>query len=360
MINVHLDDHADSQHLSSVRLSCFAHTIQLCIRDGLKNVLDEMNKHINKITITRWNSEYMLIKSILSIGKQDLESITKLMDDNTIKFSSNDFIILQETIDILEPFYEISIKCQAEMIVTASLVVPSIVHLITHLRDMKETNHLLFSTKLVEQLQSSIEKRFTGIIHRLNQVDVEENDPFNDPLYFMATVLDPSFKFYWIRDLKLPSNVENRLKQNLIQLILDEISKDSTTSTQLPDSSNSSSSTTATLCLSSTSNKVKRRKLFIYNNSNDDSNHIIPLDPATELEAYLNDPVRSRFSEYWFHSQMSLLKKLVVRLFSVQASSAPIERVFSHAGLILSSRRTNMSEHLFKDLIFLRVNQSLL
>jgi len=388
MINVHLDDHADSKDLSSVRLSCFAHTIQLCIRDGLKNViymsrvldkcqtlakfahksskmadlLDEMNKHINKITITRWNSEYMLIKSFLSIGKQDLESITKLMDDNTIKFSNNDFIILQEIIDILEPFYEISIKCQAEMIVTASLVVPSIVHLISHLRDMKETN-LLFSTKLVGQLQSSIEKRFAGIIHRLNQVDVEENDPFNDPLYFMATVLDPSFKFFWIRDLKLPANVENRLKQSVIQLILDEISKDTTTSSVQSHDSNSSSSslsTTATLCLSSTSKVVKRRKLFIYNDSNDDSNHILPLDPATELEAYLNDPVRSKFAEYWFHSQMSLLKKLVVRIFSVQASSAPIERVFSHAGLILSSRRTNMSEHLFKDLIFLRVNQSLL
>jgi hypothetical protein len=390
IINVHRDDHADSEHLSSVRLSCFAHTIQLCIRDGLKNViymtrvldkcqmlakfahksskmadlLDEMNKHINKMNITRWNSEYMLIKSVLSIGKQDLESITKLMDDdNTMKFSNNDFIILQEIIDILEPFYEISIKCQAEMIVTASLVVPSIVHLIIHLRDMKETN-LLFCTKLVEQLQSSIEKRFAGIIHRLNQVDVEENDPFNDPLYFMATVLDPSFKFFWIRDLKLPANVENRLKQSVIQLILDEISKDSTTSsTQLPDSSSSSSSslsTTTTLCLSSTSKVVKRRKLFIYDDSNDDSNHILPLDPATELEAYLNDPVRSKFAEYWFHSQMSLLKKLVVRIFSVQASSAPIERVFSHAGLILSSRRTNMSEQLFKDLIFLRVNQSLL
>jgi hypothetical protein len=230
---------------------------------------------------------------------------------------------------------------------------------------MKEIN-LLFCTKLVEQLQSSIEKRFAGIIHRLNQVDVEENDPFNDPLYFMATVLDPSFKFYWIRDLKLPVNVENRLKQSVIQLILDEISKDSTTSsTQLHDSNSSSSSslsTTAatTFCLSSTSKVVKRRKLFTYDDSNDDSNHILPLDPATELEAYLNDPVRSRFAEYWFHSQMSLLKKLVVRIFSVQASSAPIERVFSHAGLILSSRRTNMSEHLFKELVFLRVNQSLL
>ncbi len=40
--------------------------------------------------------------------------------------------------------------------------------------------------------------------------------------------------------------------------------------------------------------------------------------------------------------------------------SAPIERVFSHAGLILSSRRTNMNEDLFRNLVLLRVNQHLL
>ncbi|CAF4957145.1 unnamed protein product, partial [Rotaria magnacalcarata] len=44
----------------------------------------------------------------------------------------------------------------------------------------------------------------------------------------MATILDPSFKFYWLRDLNLPINNENRLKQNIIQLIVDEISQDST------------------------------------------------------------------------------------------------------------------------------------
>ena len=382
IINVHLDDHDDSEATSPVRLSCFAHTIQLCVRDGLKNIsyvsrvlekcqtlakcsqksskmadlLDELNKHVNKMNITRWNSEYMLIKSVLSIGKNDLDSITKLMD-NAIKFSNNDLVILEEIIDVLEPFYEISIRCQAEMIVTVSLVVPAIVHIISHLRDIKQ--NLLFSTKLVEQLQSSIERRFTGIIHRLNQVDVEENDPFNDPLYFMAAVLDPSFKFYWIRDLKLLANVENRLKQNIIQLILDEISRDSTTSNHLPDQGGSSSSSSSTLCFSSAT-KAKRRKLFTYSDNNEESNQIIASNPAIELEAYLNDPVRSRFSEYWFHSRKSLLKKFVVRIFSVQASSAPVERVFSHAGLILSPRRTNMSEQLFKDLVFLKVNQSLL
>ncbi|CAF3054738.1 unnamed protein product [Rotaria sp. Silwood2] len=107
--------------------------------------------------------------------------------------------------------------------------------------------------------------------------------------------------------------------------------------------------------------KVKRRKLFNYDDNNmDDSNESTTLDPAVELAAYLNDPVRTKFSDYWFHSQLNMLKKMVIRVFSVQASSAPIERAFSHAGLILSQRRTSMNEHLFRDLVFLRVNQKLL
>ncbi len=73
----------------------------------------------------------MLIKSILSIGKNDLESILIFME-NAIKFSNNDFMILQEIVDILEPFYDITIKCQSEKVVTASLVVPAVVHLMVH------------------------------------------------------------------------------------------------------------------------------------------------------------------------------------------------------------------------------------
>ncbi len=253
MIDVNQDsDIDDFEGLSTVRLSCFAHTVQLCVRDGLKNssymskvlgkckllskfshksskmadLLDELNKHINKMNTTRWNSEYLLIKSILSIERNDLESITKLMD-NSIQFSNNDLMILEELISILEPFYEISVKCQQETIVTASLVVPAVVHLLTHLRDVKE--NISYCTKLVNQLQSSIEIRFAGITKRLNQCDIEISDPFSDPIYFIAAVLDPLFKFYWLRDLKLPANAENRLKQNIIQLILDDISNDTTT-----------------------------------------------------------------------------------------------------------------------------------
>ena len=95
----------------------------------------------------------MMIKSLLSIGKNDIESIAAFMK-YPIQLTNNDRLILEEFINILEPFHEILVKCQAENVVTASLVVPSIVHLLAHLRDVKPT--VSFCSKLVEQLQLSI------------------------------------------------------------------------------------------------------------------------------------------------------------------------------------------------------------
>lgn len=356
-----------------MRLSCFLHTLQLCVRDGMNNssfmskalgkcrilaklshnsnkiadMLDTLKKNIPKTNVTRWNSDYLLIKSIVSIGKNDLDSIVTLMENST-KFTSNEMMILNELLDVLEPFHDISVKCQSQTIVTIGLVVPAIVHLISHLRDMKE--NVSCSTKLIRQLELSIEKRFAGIGKRLNQCDVEENDPFNDPVYFLSAVLDPSFKFFWLKDLHLSANTENRLKQNIIQLLLDEINKDSTISlTGLSDTSSSSTI------------RPKKKKLFSYHDSTDAyGNDSIIMSPITEVEAYLNDPIRSKFSEYWCHSQLHRLKKLVIRVCSVQASSAPVERIFSCAGLILSPRRTRMNEQLFRNLVFLKVNQALL
>jgi hypothetical protein len=378
------NDYEDIENPSDLRLSCFIHSLQLSVRDGLKNasyvpkvlkkcqalakfshkspkvveLLEELNKHINKMTITQWNSEFLLIKSILSIGKTDLESITSLMD-NPIKFSNSDFIVLEELVDILQPFYDISIKCQTETAVSASLVVPSIVHLISHLRDVKPDISLCL--KLVQQLEESIKKRFSGIFNRLNSIDVVDSSAYGDPVYFIAAVLDPSFKFFWMRDLKLPAQTENRLKQHIIELIINEIETDLPASTIEPMKINFSSTSSSISSSSTSTPQIKRRKLFNYDdNVSNDSNASSTLDPAVELDAFLNDPVRSNFSTYWFHSQLQILKNVIVRVFSVQASSAPIERVFSHAGLILSSRRTRMSETLFRDLVLLRVNQNLL
>ena len=147
--------------------------------------------------------------------------------ETPVKFSNNDLIVLEEVVNILDPFCEISIHCQAELAASASMVVPSISYLLCHLSETKR--NVTLSVKLIDQLQISIETRFAGILNRLHQRAVREDEPFNDPLFFMATVLDPQFKFYWLRDMKFAGNVENRFKQTIIQLIIDEISKDSST-----------------------------------------------------------------------------------------------------------------------------------
>lgn len=253
-------------------------------------MLDQLNKHINKSNVTRWNSEYLLIKSILSLGKIDADTVTSLMD-NPVKFSNNDFIILEEIVTILDPFYGISIKCQAEAAVTASLVVPSVVHLITHLRDIKRD--VKFCGRLAQQLQSSLEKRFCGIMDRLNQVDVIDDQRYGDPLYFIAAVLDPAFKFFWLRDLQLSDQMENRLKQHIIQLIVDEMNKE-------PNLSPGHFDRISPARTSASTPKAKRRKLFDYDDVNSsDLNESNALDPVVELDAYLNDPVRLPLSDYW-------------------------------------------------------------
>ena len=40
--------------------------------------------------------------------------------------------------------------------------------------------------------------RFVGIVKRLFLEPVVDSDPFSDPLYFVATLLDPKFKFCWM------------------------------------------------------------------------------------------------------------------------------------------------------------------
>ena len=366
----------DTDEDIAVRLSCFAHTLQLAIRDGLKDtsylsrsllkcvklaersykstkiadLLEDIGKAINRSNVTRWNSEYMLIKSIVALGKIAVDEITDLIDDSELKFNSNDFTVLQEAVDILEPFAEITLRIQSETVVTASLVVPSVVHIIDHLRNIKI--HVSFLKTMCVQLEESINRRFAGIVKRLSQQNVETKDPYSDPIYFVCAVLDLEFKFHWLTQMNYKPTMESQMKQTLVQMILHEC--DPIQSSSFPTSTANSSIT-----LPVGTPTTKKRKLFQY----EDASSLSPdstMNPLQEINAYTNDPIRSRFSSYWRNSRLPSLQNVVKRIFSVQASSAPIERVFSQAGLIMSPRRTSMLEEVFRSLVFLRVNQQIL
>ena len=51
---------------------------------------------------------------------------------------------------------------------------------------------------------------------------VNYDDPFQDPIYFIATVLDPKFRFRWLPLMGQSQSLQSKVKQALIDLVLDE------------------------------------------------------------------------------------------------------------------------------------------
>jgi hypothetical protein len=49
---------------------------------------------------------------------------------------------------------------------------------------------------------------------------------------------------------------------------------------------------------------------------------------------------------------------LAMRILSVPATSAPVERVFSHGGILMRPHRASMSDKTLADFVFLKCNAS--
>ena len=62
---------------------------------------------------------------------------------------------------------------------------------------------------------------------------------------------------------------------------------------------------------------------------------------------------------HWYNSvrqEYLQLKPLFARMFCVPASSAPVERIFSHNGLLMRPNRAKMSDTVLEHLVFLKCN----
>ncbi|XP_034231891.1 uncharacterized protein LOC117639925 [Thrips palmi] len=78
--------------------------------------------------------------------------------------------------------------------------------------------------------------------------------------------------------------------------------------------------------------------------------------PAEELDRFLAEPIVTED----FIKNCKYLKDLFIRSNTCLPASAAVERLFSHAGLVLNPRRTRLADKLFDNLVFLGVNQELL
>lgn len=171
-------------------LRCFAHSLQLLIKDGLKDskplygALGKCSKiasllhssssfqekfesvfgkqrGIAQANATRWNSTLTHISSILKLEIQPMNTLLQAAGQNNLKFKDREWNMLEDLQRVLLPFLEATMMTQGDKSVTTSYVLPSIMMLFKHLDEFEcEVGHL---TAMKRTLLRSMQKRFSGI-----------------------------------------------------------------------------------------------------------------------------------------------------------------------------------------------------
>jgi len=107
---------------------------------------------------------------------------------------------------------------------------------------------------------------------------------------------------------------------------------------------------------------AKRSKSFACYETDVDVQQTAPTTAAAQMTSYLNlcAPQQTPDSCLTFWSQherdLNKLHQLAMSVLSVPATSAAVERVFSHGGLFMRPQRARMSDKLLSSLVFLKCN----
>uniref|UniRef100_A0A1X7TPU4 BED-type domain-containing protein n=1 Tax=Amphimedon queenslandica TaxID=400682 RepID=A0A1X7TPU4_AMPQE len=347
------DVEADENEIEAVNLSecmallpqhdsCFAHTIQLVVKDGIKNaraINEVLTKAANIVSCTQksintsdmlegegqaqaniakgWNSDIKVIRSLLSVPVENLQ----LLDCQQL--SSYERVMLNDLIEILIPFEEATDALQEQDIVTGSFVIPCIRGLQAALDSLK----LKHKSAIVTDLLASLNYRMSCY---------ESRDHF-----ICAAILDPRFKLVWCS-----SNEEKmNMKSKFIEIMSNEFDNEelSSTSSAAGDSVQQP--------------QPKRRKLFSYLPSTKTSSRI-----NIEVDLYLSEPAlpeEAKPLDFWKlnESKFPKLSRMAKYYLSIPASSAPVERLFSIiAGKIFRQDRCSMTDAVFQKLIAIKYN----
>ena len=276
-------------------LSCFAHTLQLVIKDGFKQA-----GAINKVLAKASAIVAHVRKSILAVPAEKLREL-----NTPQQLTAYDRRILEDLIEILTPFESATHHVQGDQVVTGSMVVSCVKVLKAEMNKLSAK----YSSNFVATLKASVGRRLSCF---------EEHDDF-----MTASALDPRFKLQWCSG---PAEYDGR-KANLMAKA--KAKANATQST--PDVTEVAPS--------------KKRKCFF------SSIIDIPASEATVNISEIRTEVEMYFSEacleedadplsYWKrHSRTyPALARIAPTYLAIPASSAPVERLFSVAGRCLDPR----------------------
>ncbi|XP_067928096.1 uncharacterized protein [Watersipora subatra] len=178
---------------------------------------------------------------------------------------------------------------------------------------------------------------------------VDERELFGKSVYLLAAVLDRNWSWEVIEHYCEPDEVV-AVKEKLRGILTSEL----TSLDGQDDIQNEEVTCTQQIQISDTEDMFADflNRAPLASTSNLDSVN-------QEIEKYM---AKSRSScntlSYWQgETQLLRLSKLALKVLSVPASSAPIERVFSKSGFIMRPHRSSLTSENLRKLVFLKCNK---
>ncbi|RXN14058.1 zinc finger BED domain-containing 4-like protein [Labeo rohita] len=362
----------DAAMAKKQRLQCFAHALQLVVGDGLKETkvvcpslskLSKLSSLLHTSTTfkdlfddefgeqkgipaavkMRWNSTLRQVKAVLQCDHLKLCAVLEKAGHKELSFSPREWNLLKELVDTLKPFGEATDLTQGEKIITISAVVPSVLSLNHHLEKLKP--QVRFLSGLVGSLQTSLKKRFLGIFINVKMAQSQEGitAPFSDTIYMKAAALDPALALLWVeRHVLVSRDIKAELAQRVKELILQDAAE-TEPPVPLPDEEEQEDIGEGEGLFTAYHKRQKRD---------------VGTTPGVQLSHYIDIAEGQNALLFWALNMKTLpsLFRVAIRVLAVPASSAPVERVFSHGGIILRPHRAQMTDRLLSNLIFCKCN----
>ena len=335
--------------LSFEHHACFAHVIQLVVKDGLRkagsinSVLKRCSRlvaHVRKSTIaadvlqnekkmqydtvTRWNSQLKMVRSVLAISEDKLQEL-----EEAPVLSAHDRIVLRDLVEILTPFEEATDFVQVDLLPSSGYVIPCVKGLAHHLQQIS----LRFKSPFVGALRASFDKR----------------TPYYEETvaYKLAAVLDPRFKLRWSSDEPEKLNTIQLLRNAtdaVVSCTGENSCRESADSQPLPPAKKS---------------KVNDKSLFNFMCDTDTSKE--DSVPDAKIDEYLKEPcapLDTNPARFWLENRAKfpILAEVAREVLSIPSSSSPVERLFSIAGKVFTPERCRLTDAKFQKLMFIRCN----
>ncbi|CAI5660564.1 unnamed protein product [Oreochromis niloticus] len=293
--------------------------------------INQPAKRLQQDVQTRWNSTFYMIQSLIEQKRALGIFVSEYGLPDTL--TAHQWTLLEKVISVLGPFEELTRKVSSSDAMTAD-VIPAVT--VLHRFLTRETDEDLGIKAMKGTLAAAVRTRFT---------DVEEN-----PLYSIATILDPRYKNRFFSSTTTAANAKEMLKLELLRLPGDK--QEDHDLNEPP--SRKARSDQPTTSLDSMFDEIADEQASA-------SVGRAAVGSSVELETYLGEAAILREDkplQYWMVNKVRFpnLAKVAGRYLSASCTSVDSERLFSSVSYIVNESRNRLTADHAEMILFIKKN----